>query len=31
VPIINYYVVRVAPNANAAVVRSLLAGTLSDA
>jgi putative ABC transport system permease protein len=27
----NYYVVRVAPNANAAVVRSLLAGTLSDA
>jgi putative ABC transport system permease protein len=27
----NYYVVRIAPNANAAVVRSLLAGTLSDA
>jgi putative ABC transport system permease protein len=27
----NYYVVRVAPNANTAVVRSLLAGTLSDA
>jgi putative ABC transport system permease protein len=27
----NYYVVRVAPNANAAVVRGLLAGTLSDA
>ena len=23
----NYYVVRIAPNANAAVVRSLLAGT----
>ena len=27
----NYYVVRIASNANAAVVRSLLAGTLSDA
>src|SRR6185437_8661903 len=27
----NYYVVRIAPNANAAVVRSLLGGTLSDA
>jgi putative ABC transport system permease protein len=27
----NYYVVRIAPNANAAVVRSLLAGTLSEA
>jgi putative ABC transport system permease protein len=27
----NYYVVCIAPNANAAVVRSLLAGTLSDA
>jgi putative ABC transport system permease protein len=27
----NYYVVRIGPNANAAVVRSLLAGTLSDA
>jgi putative ABC transport system permease protein len=27
----NYYVVRISPNANAAVVRSLLAGTLSDA
>jgi putative ABC transport system permease protein len=27
----NYYVVRIAPNANAAVVRSLLVSTLSDA